>query len=43
MFFGVGVAAFIVDYGTLVILRQVFGLDPVWGALAGYLLGGILS
>ena len=43
MFFGVGVAALVVDYGTLVILRQVFGLDPVWGALAGYLAGGILS
>jgi putative flippase GtrA len=43
MFFGVGVAAFVVDYGTLVILRQVFGLDPVWGALAGYMAGGILS
>jgi putative flippase GtrA len=42
-FFSVGVATLVVDYGTLVILRQVFGLDPVWGALAGYIAGGILS
>jgi putative flippase GtrA len=42
-FFSVSLAAFVVDYGTLVILREGFGLDPVWGALAGYILGGILS
>ena len=42
-FFGVSLAAFVVDYGTLVVLRQVFGLDPVLGALAGYVAGGILS
>ncbi|HWG06120.1 MAG TPA: GtrA family protein [Beijerinckiaceae bacterium] len=42
-FFGVSLAAFVVDYGTLVLLRQAFGLDPVWGALAGYIAGGILS
>jgi putative flippase GtrA len=42
-FLSVSVAAFVVDYGTLIILRQAFGLDPVWGALAGYVAGGILS
>ncbi len=42
-FFGVGLVATVADYGTLVLLREVFGTDPVYGALAGYCAGGIVS
>ena len=42
-FFGVGLVSTLGDYGTLVVLREAFGVDPVLGALAGYGLGGLVN
>ena len=42
-FFGVGVVSTIADYGTLVFLRELFGVNAVYGALAGYIVGGIVN
>ena len=42
-FLGVGVVATLTDYGTMIGLRQGFGIGPVVAALAGYCLGGIVS
>lgn len=42
-FFGVGLIAAIVHYGTLVAGVEGLGLDPVPATLAGYVLGGIVS
>ena len=39
-FFGVGLASSLADYGSFVLLKAVFGLDPVLAALIGYCLGG---
>ncbi len=43
LFLGVGVAATVVDYGTLTILTEFLGFDPVVAAQIGYLLGGAVS
>lgn len=42
-FFVVSLTAFVVDYGTFLLLGLILGLDPVWRALAGYAAGGIPS
>lgn len=42
-FFGVGLVSTVADYGTLVLLREIFGLNPVYGALIGYIAGGIVN
>ena len=42
-FFGVGLVSIVADYGTLLFLREVFGVSPVNGALAGYLVGGLVN
>lgn len=42
-FFGVGVIAAIVHYGTLVAGVELFGFRAVPATLAGYVLGGIVS
>jgi len=42
-FFGVGVVSIVVDYGTLMFLREVFGVSPVLAAQAGYLVGGLVN
>ncbi len=43
VFFGVGVVALIVDYATMVLLKQVFGLDPALAVAFSYIVGGIIS
>lgn len=42
-FFGVGLVSIVADYGTLLFLREVFDVSPVYGALAGYLVGGLVN
>ncbi|MET0604862.1 MAG: GtrA family protein [Beijerinckiaceae bacterium] len=42
-FFGVGVVAIIVHYGTLIGLVEGGGVEPVPAALAGYSVGGVVS
>jgi putative flippase GtrA len=42
-FGGVGIAAAVVHYGTLVGLVELAGVAPVPATLAGYLLGGLTS
>ncbi len=42
-FFGVGLAAAVVHYGTLIGLVEIGGLAPVPATLAGYLAGGVVS
>jgi putative flippase GtrA len=42
-FCGVGVLAALAHYGTLILLVAGLGAPPVPGALAGYLVGGVLS
>jgi len=42
-FFGVGLVSIVVDYGTLMFLREVFGVSPVLAAQAGYLVGGLVN
>jgi putative flippase GtrA len=43
IFFGVGLVSIVADYGTLMLLREVFDVHPVYGALAGYLVGGVVN
>ena len=43
IFFGVGLVSIVADYGTLMLLREVFDVHPVYGALAGYLVGGLVN
>ena len=42
-FFGVGLVSIVADYGTLMLLREVFEINPVYGALAGYMVGGLVN
>lgn len=42
-FGGVGALAFVAHYGTLLAAVELLGLGPVEGALAGYLVGGLVS
>jgi putative flippase GtrA len=42
-FFGVGVAAMIVHYATMIVLVELFHFDAVQAALAGYVTGGLAS
>ena len=42
-FFGVGLVAAIVHYGTLIGGVEAIGLRPVPATLAGYVLGGVVS
>ena len=42
-FFGVGLVAAIVHYGTLIGLVEGVGARPVPATLAGYVLGGVVS
>lgn len=42
-FFGVGLVAAVVHYGTLVAGAELLRLGPVPATLAGYVLGGVVS
>ena len=42
-FFGVGLVSTMADYGTLVLLREVFLVNPVYGSLVGYIVGGVVN
>ncbi len=42
-FFGVGLVSIIADYSTLVLLTELFDINPVYGALAGYIVGGVVN
>ncbi len=42
-FFGVGLAAAAVHYGTLIALVEFAGVAPVPATLAGYVAGGVVS
>lgn len=42
-FFGVGLVAAVVHYGTLIALVEGWGAGPVPATLAGYGLGGVVS
>ncbi|HEY8381919.1 MAG TPA: GtrA family protein [Microvirga sp.] len=42
-FFGVGLVAAVVHYGTLIALVEMGGVGPVPATLAGYVAGGVVS
>ena len=42
-FFGVGLVSLVADYAVFMLLTVVLEVDPVPGALAGYIVGGIVN
>ncbi len=42
-FFGVGLVSLVADYGVFALASEVFGVNPVIGALVGYLVGGLVN
>ena len=42
-FFGVGLVSLVADYGVFALLSILLDINPVVGALAGYLVGGLLN
>ena len=42
-FFGVGLVSIVADYGVFALLSEVFAVNPVMAAQAGYLVGGLVN
>ena len=42
-FFGVGLVSIVADYGVFALLSEVFVVNPVMAAQAGYLVGGLVN
>ena len=42
-FFGVGLVSIVADYGVFALLTEVFAVNPVMAAQAGYLVGGLVN
>ncbi len=42
-FFGVGVVSLAADYGVFLLLTEFLGVEPVAGALVGYMVGGLVN
>lgn len=42
-FFGVGLVSLGADYGVFLLLTELLAVEPVAGALAGYMVGGLVN
>ena len=42
-FFGVGLISLAADYGVFLLLTELLDVEPVRGALAGYMVGGLVN
>ena len=42
-FFGVGLVSLVADYGVFALLSEALAVNPVAGALVGYMVGGLVN